>query len=147
MSKKIVCMLRGGGTSWTLQEKGISLALEMQAPLVFLHVVTQPTAVAANQALMQVANREVAWVGQVVLKLAQKSALARGVQAETVLRVAGIVEAVTGFLRENEVEVVLLGEPRPDSEDYERRCERVRQLAQEITQSTGISVQIVKEFC
>ena len=139
----IVCMIRGGEASRAVQERALALAQQDHKPVVFIHVTTMPSSVAANDALTQVAGRELSWLGQVVLSMARKRALARGVEVQTVMRFEPVYEAILTYLQENNADILLLGRPHVAIPDYEARYQQVQQFAQRLTEATGVAVEIV----
>ena len=139
----IVCATRGGPGSRASQEKAIAYAAERQSELIFLYIVDISNTVAADDNLKTALTEELSWIGQVILRIAQKRANNAQIVSEIVIREGPVKDEVCQFLVERSADLLLLGAPRGTSAAI-FGDDSIELFASEITKSSGVPVEIVR---
>ncbi len=139
----IICATRGGAGSRAVQEKAIQYAHERACNLIFLYVIDVSNMDHADEKLIPAVREELYWVGQTLLRIAQRRAESQQVTSEIIVREGQVQVEISRLVEERSAETLLMGAPRGTTvssfgDDF------VEQLAQEIAQKTGIKVEIVR---
>jgi nucleotide-binding universal stress UspA family protein len=139
----IICATRGGAGSRAVQEKAIEYARERECTLIFLYVVDVTNLDEADEKLIPAVREELYWVGQTLLRIAQRRAESQQVTSEIIVREGQVQVEIIRLVGERSAETLLMGAPRGTTvssfgDDF------VEQLAQEISEKTGVSVEIVR---
>ena len=140
---EIVCATRGGEGSRAVQLAAINQAKETGNPLVFLYVVSPGSINDVNPALESAVREELVWLGKALLYVAKKRALDAGLEAETIIRVGDILDAICSYLSTNKVSNLLLGAPRGSTSQL-FGDDPVERFAKDIHRKTGVEVEIVR---
>lgn len=139
----IICATRGGAGSRAVQEKAIQYARERECKLIFLYVVDVSNMDHADEKLIPAVREELYWVGQTLLRIAQRRAESEQVTSEIIVREGQVQVEICRLVKDRSAETLLMGAPRGTTvssfgDDF------VEQLALEISQETGVSVEIVR---
>jgi hypothetical protein len=130
----IVCATGNGIASRSVQSAAVDLAQRQGKRLVFLHVVDVSRLGEIEEGLVPSAERELAWLGQATLRLAQERARRRDVDADIAIRFGRVQPALERFIEEERAEVLLLGQPTDNA---------LLEFARTIEADTGVPVQLV----
>jgi nucleotide-binding universal stress UspA family protein len=130
----IVCATGAGARSRNVQVAATEAARNAQKRLVFLHIVDLSQVGELESSLMVAARRELAWLGEATLRLAQDRAYRRGVQTEGVILYGDVGEELASYLRDHDVDLLMLGEANTP---------KIVQLAGRIEDELSIPVQFV----
>ena len=139
----IVCATRGGAGSRAVQEKAIECAQQLECDLIFLFIVDVSGMDEADEKLKPAVKDELYWLGHTLLQIAQRRAKNANINSEVVIREGNVQEEIRRYLRESSASLLLLGAPRGTTtarfgDDY------VEQMANEIQEQSGVSVEIVR---
>jgi nucleotide-binding universal stress UspA family protein len=126
-----------------VHELAVKLAKESGRRLVFLYVADPGALPGRDKGLESAARAELAWLGEVLLRLAQERARLRGVEAEAVIRTGDLRDELIGYLRENGVSRLLLGAPRGVGRSM-FHADAMRDFAERIEEESGVPAQIVQ---
>jgi hypothetical protein len=140
MSGSVVCMIRGGEASRLLQEEAITYARREDLTLIFFHIIDLAWVAEENEALLEPARIEMAWLACFNLRLASRRARDAGVRVETAIRYGPIYKTVVTFLNEIGAQRLYIGSPRRQMLDYKERMMRVQAFKEQIAQATGVEV-------
>jgi nucleotide-binding universal stress UspA family protein len=111
MMGKILCATRGGEQSYRTQDAAIALAKERGDTLLFLYVVDlRFLNTVAGVGVIDM-NHEMVQMGEFLVLMAKERAAEQGVEAETMVREGNVEEEVINVACEQDVSLVLLGEP------------------------------------
>ena len=139
----IVCATRGGEGSRAVQLAAIKFAKESNNPLIFLYV-TDPTSLGEyDESLMESVSLELDWMGETLLRTAQRRADAAELVSEVRIRQGRVQDEICQFLKETEASLLLLGAPRGTTANV-FGDDAVEQFAQRIIDSTKIEVKIIR---
>lgn len=141
--KPIVCATRGGEGSRVVQSAAIRRAKESGQPLVFLYVTDPHSLGEYDQALEPAVREELDWLGETLLRTAQRRANAAQLHAEARIRQGNVREEICRFLEESNAGILLLGAPRGTTANV-FGDDAVEQFAQEIMDSTHVQVEIIR---
>jgi nucleotide-binding universal stress UspA family protein len=145
--RPIVCATRGGEASRRAQERAIALAGEQGAPLIFLFVADiSPISmqVKPDKDLADVLADEMEQLGACLLRIAQRRAHARGIEAETVVRRGAVRPTLESFLREVDAGTLVIGVPEHEAE-YPPVFDRtgMDRFAAQVRADLGVEVVVV----
>ena len=143
MAGPIVCATRGGEVSRRTQEQAVELAHERGASVIFFFVVDVRFADNLNEDLKKALNDEMARLGRTLLSIARYRAERNGVKADTCVRHGTVSETLQTYLTEVGASALVMGTPRPDSDQHSFKLEEVPAFAHKIEEETGIEVIIV----
>ena len=143
MAGPIVCATRGGEVSRRTQERAVELAHERGVPVVFFFVVDVHFASHLNEDLQKALNEEMSRLGRTLLSIARYRAERSGVQADTCVRHGTVSDTLQAYLTEVGASALVMGTPRPDSDQHSFEPEEVPAFAHKIEAETGIEVIIV----
>ncbi len=140
---KIVCATRGGEGSRAVQMAAIEEAQSSGRSLVFLYITASDSVTQANMTLQTAVSAELSWIGQALLRIAQKRANAAGINAELVIRKGQVREEIVSYLQETDADLMLLGAPRGTTlhiigDDV------IERFAQFIESSTGVPTKVIR---
>lgn len=130
----IVCATGNGNASRAVQTAAVDLARREGKKLIFLHVIDVTRLGELEEGLIVPAQRELAWLGQATLRLAQERARRRGVQSEIAIRYGDVQSALEQFILEHHADLLMLGQPTDDA---------LQAFARTIEIDTGVPVRLV----
>lgn len=140
---KVVCATRGGVGSRTVQRAAIERARTTKGELVFLYVIDLTSLGGHEEGLASSVREELRWMGQTILRIAEKRAEDSGMAAERVIREGKVGEEIARYLTESGATLLLLGAPR--KEDLSRFGEDgIVRFAEWIQAATGVAVEVVR---
>ena len=130
----IVCATGNGDASRIVQSRAVRMAQEQGKKLVFLHIIDVKRLGDLEPVLVPAAEREMAWLGEATLNLAQERARRQNVDADYAIRYGPVLEQLEKFIKEQHADVLLLGQPTDDA---------LLHFAHTIEDDTGVPVQLV----
>ena len=139
----IVCATRGGVGGRAVQVQAINHAREHDRPLTFLYVVDAEAVVTRDVTVMAAAQQELYWLGQTLLRIAQKRAKSLGVESDIAIREGPVQDAISRFLREESGEILFLGAPRGTTSSI-FGDDAIERFAKSIQEASGVPVKIVR---
>lgn len=139
----IVCATRGGEGSRVAQLRATRLARKSGNPLVFLYVADTEAAEDHDDSLNPALEAELAWLGSVLLGVAEDRATRYGWESRSVVRTGRVSKEITKFLLENQVDALVLGAPWGTTKNI-FGDDAIEQFAKEVTQQTGVKVEIAR---
>ena len=139
----IVCATRGGAGSRYVQQKAIDYARKNGDDLVFLYVIDTSSLKGEEEKLVSAVYDELNWLGQTLLRIAQKRAASFQVSAEIAVRHGVVREEISSFIKDRSADLLLLGAPRGTSSTT-FGDDVIERFAAEIHEDTGIRVEIVR---
>ncbi|MCP5095495.1 MAG: universal stress protein [Chloroflexi bacterium] len=147
MSKKdgkpIVCATRGGEGSRAVQIAAIEQAKEFNSSLIFL-CVTDPNSLGDyDESLIESISRELDWMGETLLRTAQRRADAAGLVSEVRIRRGPVQDEICRFIEETDARLLLLGAPRGTTANV-FGDDAVEKFAKQIMNSTHVDVKIIR---
>ena len=92
--------------------------------------------------LEEAVNKELAWLGRAVLKVAEDRAREEGVAAEKVIRKGNVRDEICQYLTEQHASLLLLGAPRAAT-TMVFGDDPVEQFASSVHETTGVDVAVV----
>lgn len=117
MIQHVVCAVRGGIASQETVNSAIELALKAEAKLTFVHVIDPNCLDCGEISASSAAYREYVEKAESALCARCAQARERGVtQAEFLLREGDIRNELRRLAVETDAELLILGEPQPDSD-------------------------------
>lgn len=139
----IVCATRGGEGSLAVQIAAIERAKVENAPLIFLYV-TDPLSISTyEEGLGKAVQEELNWMGETMLRIAQRRADAEGVISEVRVRQGQVREEIGRFLKEVNARMLLLGAPRGTTANV-FGDDAIERFASELEQQTKTAVHIIR---
>ena len=140
----IVCATRGGEGSRAAQTVAIERAKAAENPLLFLYVV-DPNSLddEIDEGLKGALLAELDWMGETLLRIAQKRADAAYLGTEVKIRKGDVREEIVRFVREVDAELLVLGAPRGTTANV-FGDDAIERLAEWIQKETAVSVEIVR---
>lgn len=139
----IVCATRGGEGSLAVQKAAINRAKADNAPLVFLFV-TDPLSISTyEEGLAEAVQAELNWMGETMLRIAQKRADSEKVISEVRVRQGEIREEIGRFLQESHAQLLLLGAPRGTTANV-FGDDAIERFAEDIAKKSGVKVDIIR---
>jgi nucleotide-binding universal stress UspA family protein len=140
----IVCATRGGEGSRAAQMAAIEHAKVNDMSLTFLYVV-DPNSLENNvdDTLHQALLAELTWMGEVLLRIAQKRADAAYLGTEVRIRRGSVREEIVRFVKEVQADLLVLGAPRGTTANV-FGDDAIERLAASITQQTAVPVEIIR---
>lgn len=138
----IVCATRGGEGSRAAQLLAIEQAKTLAKPLLFLYVV-DPHSLddAIDESLKTALLAELNWMGETLLRIAQKRADSAYLGSEVKIRRGNVREEIVRFLRDSDADLLILGAPRGTTANV-FGDDAIERLAHEIQQETNVTVEI-----
>lgn len=116
---KILCATRGGEPSYRTQDEAIALAKERGDTLLFLYVVdTRFLDTVAGAGIVDT-KQEMTQMGEFLVLIAKERAAEQGVAAETLVREGILEEELKNVACEQDVSLVVLGEPADGESVFE----------------------------
>jgi nucleotide-binding universal stress UspA family protein len=116
---KILCATRGGEQSYRTQDEAIELAKERGDTLLFLYVVDLRFLDTVAGAGVVDTKQEMIQMGEFLVLMAKERAAEQGVAAETMVRVGGLEEELKNAACEQDVSLVVMGEPAEGESVFE----------------------------
>ncbi|MEM7332635.1 MAG: universal stress protein [Chloroflexota bacterium] len=139
----IVCATRGGEGSLAVQSAAIKRAKQEKKPLVFLFV-TDPLSVSDYaEGLAEAVELELNWMGETMLRLAQRRADDEDVLSEVRVRQGEVKEEISRFLQESNATLLLLGAPRGTTANV-FGDDAVERFAIHVQEKAKIPVEIIR---
>jgi nucleotide-binding universal stress UspA family protein len=139
----IVCATRGGEVSRRTQQRAIDLARERDAAIIFFFVVDVHFADNLNPDLQAALVEEMSHLGRTLLRIACYRAQRSGVSARTCVRQGTVAETLQSYLIEVGASTLVMGTPRPESDQHSFQPEEVPVFALKIEAETCVEVVIV----
>jgi cation:H+ antiporter len=136
--KRILCATRGGHASQPTHQKAIEIALERGAELIFLYVFDQQAIQRVATPIVINISSQMDHMRAFLQNTAQKQAVQAGVRARVLVRAGSLREQIQAIAKEEQVDLVVMGNPSEKSSLFKREALRV--LANEIEAETGIQV-------
>lgn len=140
---QIVCATRGGQGSRVVQEEAIRRSQTLGRLLVFLYISDPTSQMPIDASLWPALQAELNWMGQTLLHLARQRAEAAGLLAQVVIRQGDVRTEISRYVRENGVELLLLGASRHTSANV-FGDDAVEQFAAAIQGETGVPVEVIR---
>ncbi len=140
----IVCATRGGEGSRAAQMTAIKRAKETGEPLLFLYVV-DPESLEENidDSLKDAILAEMNWMGETLLRIAQKRAALAHLPTEIKIRRGNVHEEIVHFMKDVEADLLIVGAPRGTTANV-FGDDAIERLADVIRQETAVSVEIIR---
>ncbi|MCB0027738.1 MAG: universal stress protein [Anaerolineales bacterium] len=139
----IVCALRGGQGSLAVRQRAIQRARERHLPLTFLSIIDLKPFAQVDEMMLPALASELAWMTEVLARLAMQQAQQQGVEAHIMIRKGDVATEINRFLRESEANLLLLGAPRGTTANV-FGDDAVEQFAVSIQNETGVPVEIAR---
>lgn len=140
----IVCATRGGEGSRAVQEAAIQRAQAEERPLLFLYVI-DPNSLEGelNPGLKTAVRGELSWMGETLLRMAQRRADAVFLPSQVFIRQGNVREEICRFLTEQDAHLLLLGAPRGTTANV-FGDDAIERFAEEVQKETNTPVEIVR---
>ncbi|MGD2143543.1 MAG: universal stress protein [Anaerolineae bacterium] len=116
---RILCATRGGEQSYRTQDAAIALAKERGDTLLFLYVVDLRFLDTVAGAGVVDTEQEMTRMGEFLVLMAKERAAEQGVAAETMVREGDVEEELKNVACEQDVSLVVLGEPADGESVFE----------------------------
>lgn len=139
----IVCALRGGQGSLAVRQRAIQRARERDLPLTFFSVIDLKPFADVDETMLPALASELAWMTEVLARLAMQQAQQQGVDAHIMIRKGDVATEIKRFLRESEANLLLLGAPRGTTANV-FGDDAVEQFAVSIQNESGVPVEIAR---
>jgi cation:H+ antiporter len=136
--QRILCATRGGEASRPTHEKAIEIAKEMGAELLFLYVFDQTALPLEATPLVINVEAQIRHMNDYLSRTAQEQASQAGVESRIIVRAGSLREQLASVAREEDIDLVILGNPAEKSSLFKR--EALNTLAAEIEEATGARV-------
>ncbi len=140
---KILCATRGGEASRRTQERAIALARQHNAELIFLYVFDLDFLEQVQAATIPTVAKDMQRMGGFFLTMAQEQACAQGVEARTICRQGKTKAEIKAVTAEENIDVVILGQPSGTPEQNFFAAEALKNFAAEIEAETEAQVVLV----
>ncbi|HSM56770.1 MAG TPA: universal stress protein [Candidatus Sulfomarinibacteraceae bacterium] len=132
---------RGGEASYANQDRVIGLAREEEARLIFMYVSdVRFISMTALPVLVDI-EEELEEMGEFLMAMAQERAAKQGVEAEIMVRRGVFRQALKDVIREQQVDVVVLGSSS-ETTGVTTKSYR-RELIVELVEETGVEVLVL----
>ncbi len=140
----IVCATRGGEGSRVAQMAAIKKAKETEKQLLFLYVV-DPNSLEEeiDDSLKDAVLAELDWMGETLLRIAQKRADTAYLSTEVKIRRGSVREEIIRFMKDVDADLLVLGAPRGTTANV-FGDDAIERLAETIRKETAVSVEIVR---
>lgn len=140
----IVCATRGGEGSRAAQMAAIERAKETDKPLLFLYVV-DPHSLDEDidESIKDALLAELNWMGETLLRIAQKRADAAYLGTEVKIRRGNVQEEIIRFVKDVAADCLVLGAPRGTTANV-FGDDAIERLAEAIRRETAVSVEIIR---
>ncbi len=140
----VVCATRGGEGSRAAQLLAIERARASGKPLLFLYVV-DPHSLDDDieESLRHALLAELNWMGETLLRIAQKRADAAYLGSEVKIRRGNVRDEIVRFLQDNDADLLILGAPRGTTANV-FGDDAIERLAESIQQQTDVVVEIAR---
>jgi cation:H+ antiporter len=136
--QRILCATRGGEASIPTHEKAIEMAKELGAELLFLYVFDQTALPLEATPLVINVEAQIRHMTNYLARTAQEQALRAGIESRIIVRVGSLREQLVSVAREQDVGLIILGNPAEKSSLFKR--EALNTLAADIEEATGARV-------
>jgi nucleotide-binding universal stress UspA family protein len=140
----IVCATRGGEGSRAAQLAAIERAKATDKPLIFLYVV-DPHSLddEVDDSLRDALLAELNWMGETLLRIAQKRADAAYLGTEVRIRRGSVREEIVRFVKDVKADTLVLGAPRGTTANV-FGDDAIERLAESIRQQTAVTVEVIR---
>lgn len=139
----VVCATRGGEGSLAVQLEAIRRAVALKRPLVFLFVTDPLTVSTYESGLKEAVEAELNWMGETMLRIAQRRADEAGVISEVRVRQGEVREEIGRFLEESNADLLLLGAPRGTTANV-FGDDAIERFALELSEKHRVDVVVVR---
>ena len=136
----IVCATRGGPGSEPTIQHAIGLARERGLRVTFLYIADVEFMKHTAMARASRAAEELRKMGEFIMMTLVEQAQEEGIEADFAVRQGRFREELLHYVREASPAALVLGCPQPDTCYLDPR--RLSKLAEEITEQTGIAVEL-----
>ncbi len=145
--KRIVCAVRGGRECRGTVSHAIGLALEMERPLTFFHVLdVEFLGYAAPAGPLSIAHRQLGEMAEFAMLILSDRAARRGVEdVNYAIRKGNFREQLRDFLGELPVHTLVLGTPTRSPAANRFTLEEIRALMEEL--ESQFQIQVVLAPC
>ena len=140
----IVCATRGGEGSRAAQMAAIERAKATDSPLLFLYVV-DPLSLETEieTSLKNALLAELTWMGETLLRTAQKRADAAFLATEVKIRRGSVRQEIIRFVQDVQADLLVVGAPRGTTANV-FGDDAIERLAEAIRQETAVAVEIIR---
>jgi nucleotide-binding universal stress UspA family protein len=140
----IVCATRGGEGSRAAQMIAIERAKASKKRLLFLYIV-DPHSLDddIDESLKSALLSELNWMGETLLRIAQKRADVAYLGSEVRIREGKVRDEIARFVQETDAELLVLGAPRGTTANV-FGDDAIERLANGIQQQSGVKVEIAR---
>lgn len=140
----IVCATRGGEGSRAVQDAAIRRAKAEERPLIFLYI-ADPNSLDddVDVGLRTAVLAELTWMGETLLRMAQRRADAAYLASEVRIRQGAVRQEICRFLQEHDIGLLMLGAPRGTTANV-FGDDAIERFAVSIQQDTNVPVEIVR---
>ena len=140
----IVCATRGGEGSRASQMAAIERAKATEKPLLFLYVV-DPNSLDddIDDSMKDALLAELNWMGETLLRIAQKRADAAYLGTEVKIRKGKVRDEIIRFVKDVDAELLMLGAPRGTTANV-FGDDAIERLADDVHKETAVSVEIIR---
>lgn len=140
----IVCATRGGEGSLAAQMAAIEQAKAADKPLIFLYVV-DPHSLDddIDESLKEALLAELNWMGETLLRIAQKRADQAYLGTEVRIRRGNVRDEISRFVKDVKADTLVLGAPRGTTANV-FGDDAIERLARWIEEHTAVTVKIVR---
>lgn len=139
----IVCATRGGAGSRAVQMAAIQRSRESGNPLIFLYITDPHSLGTYDESLAPYVHDELEWMGETLLRTAQRRADAAQIHSEAWVRQGDVQEEICRFIADVGASLLLLGAQRGTTANV-MGDDAVEQVAQKIMNVTGIKVEVIR---
>jgi cation:H+ antiporter len=137
-STRILCATRGGMESQPTHTQAIKIAQEQNAELIFFYVFDKNALPRAATPLVIDVEAQTRHMNNYLARTAQTQALQAGVASRIIVRAGSLREQLAKVARDEDVDLVILGNPAEKSSLFKR--EALNTLAADIEDATGAKV-------
>jgi cation:H+ antiporter len=138
---KILCATRGGEASRPTHEKALELAKEQGAEVLFLYVFDQRVLQGVATPIVINVEAQVEQMYSYLRSTAQVQARQAGVSSKVLVRLGGLREQIATVAVEEQVNLIILGNPAEKSSLFKREALRI--LGENIEGETGVPVMVL----
>jgi hypothetical protein len=138
---KILCATRGGEGSYASQDAAVALAKERDDDLIFLIVVDVSFLNQTAAPLVVDVEARLEKMGHFQLAMAQERAIARGIEAQAVVRRGRLGSELVAAVRDLGISLVVLGRPMSHTAVFEE--DALQAFAAALQAETGVEVRIL----
>lgn len=140
----IVCAIRGGPASKSTLRKAIELAQEGQRPLYLLYVIDLNFLRRTTQSRTAGIQEEMRDMGEMILLLAQDTAVAANVATHSVIREGEVESQIAALCNEVDADQVVVGHPISERDTAAFTPERLQQFGARLQEKCRAELVVVE---